>query len=126
MRPLALLFNVFLIHHTSFEAATGRIQAATGRIQEEAEEARADAMGPAVLDWYVPALQQLAGFGALRSAGRRWQRTLAAYFNYYHPCRPHLAIEKQCPIERQIMEQGTIVEIVELGGLHHRYERIAA
>jgi hypothetical protein len=47
----------------------------------------------------------------------RWQKTLAAYF---------LAIEKQFPIERQIMEHGTIVEIVELGGLHHRYERIAA
>jgi len=48
-----------------------------------------------------------------------WPRT-------FYPCRAHRAIEEECPIERQIMEQGTIVEIVELGGLHHRYERIAA
>ena len=53
-------------------------EAATGRIQEEPEEARADAMGPAVLDWYVPALQQLAGFGALRLAG--YGRPLAEDF----------------------------------------------
>jgi len=51
---------------------------------------------------------------------------LAAYFRYYHQSRPHLALEKQCPIVRQIMKHGAIVEIPELGGLHHRYERIAA
>jgi hypothetical protein len=51
---------------------------------------------------------------------------LAAYFNYYHRSRPHLALENQCPVERQIMKHGAVVEIAELGGLHHRYERIAA
>jgi hypothetical protein len=51
---------------------------------------------------------------------------LAAYFRYYHRSRPHLALEKQCPIERQIMKHGAIIEIAELGGLHHRYERAAA
>ena len=54
------------------------------------------------------------------------RRTLAAYFSYYHRRRPHLALDKQCPVERQIMKHGAIVEIAELGGLHHRYERIAA
>jgi hypothetical protein len=54
---------------------------------------------------------------------RHLKRTLAAYFRYYHRSRPHLALEKQCPIERQIMKQGVIVEI---GGVRHRYERIAA
>ena len=57
---------------------------------------------------------------------RHLKRTLAAYFRYYHRSRPHLALDKQCPIERQIMKHGVIVEIPELGGLHHRYERIAA
>jgi transposase InsO family protein len=57
---------------------------------------------------------------------RHLKRTLATYFRYYHRSRPHLALEKQCPIERQVMKQGVIVEIAELGGLHHRYERIAA
>jgi transposase InsO family protein len=37
---------------------------------------------------------------------RHLKRTLAAYFRYYHRSRPHLALEKQCPIERQIMKQA--------------------
>jgi putative transposase len=53
------------------------------------------------------------------------KRTLAACFCYYHRSRPHLALDKQCPIERQIMNHGVIVEIPGLGGLHHRYEPIA-
>jgi transposase InsO family protein len=54
------------------------------------------------------------------------KRILAAYFRYYHRSRTHLALEKQCPTQRRVMEQGTIVEIAEVGGLHHRYGRIAA
>jgi transposase InsO family protein len=57
---------------------------------------------------------------------RHLKRTLGAYFNYYHRSRPHLGLEKQCPVERQIMNHGAVIEIAELGGLHHRYERIAA
>jgi integrase-like protein len=57
---------------------------------------------------------------------RHLKKTLAAYFRYYHRSRPHLALSKQCPIERNIMKDGAIVAIAELGGLHHRYERIAA
>ena len=45
---------------------------------------------------------------------------------YYHRTRPHLGLGKQCPIDRQIMGRGSIVEISELGGLQHRYERVAA
>ena len=52
---------------------------------------------------------------------RHLKRTLAAYFRYYHQ-----SLEKQCPIERQIIKHGAIVETPEVGGLHHRYERIAA
>jgi transposase InsO family protein len=50
---------------------------------------------------------------------RHLKRTLATYFRYYHRSRPHLTLEKQCPIERPIMHDGTILEIPELGGLHH-------
>ena len=57
---------------------------------------------------------------------RHLKRMLAAYFRYYHRSRPHLALSKQCPIERQILTHGAIVEMAEVGGLHHRYERIAA
>jgi putative transposase len=57
---------------------------------------------------------------------RHLKRTLTAYFRYYHRTRTHLALDKQCPLERQVMARGAIVVKPEVGGLHHRYERIAA
>jgi transposase InsO family protein len=57
---------------------------------------------------------------------RHLERTLAAYFCYYHEPRTHLGLAKQCPLPRQVSSAGRIVEIPQLGGLHHRYERIAA
>jgi hypothetical protein len=57
---------------------------------------------------------------------RHLKRTLAAYFRCYHESHPHLALEKQCPIERRVMRHGAIFEIAQLGGPRHRYERVAA
>jgi len=41
---------------------------------------------------------------------RHLKVTLAKYFRYDHRSRPHLALDKQCPVERQIMKNGVIVE----------------
>jgi putative transposase len=57
---------------------------------------------------------------------RHLKRTLTSYFAYYHTSRTHLGLEKQCPLPRQVSSVGRIVKIPQLGGLHHRYERIAA
>jgi len=57
---------------------------------------------------------------------RHLKRTLATYLVYYHRSRTHLGLEKQCPIPRQVSSVGRIIEIPQLGGLHHRYERVAA
>jgi len=57
---------------------------------------------------------------------RHLKRTLGAYCKYYHRSRPHLALDKQCPVERQMFKRGAIIEMAELGGLHYRYEPIAA
>jgi len=57
---------------------------------------------------------------------RHLKRTLASYFAYYHESRTHLGLDKQCPIPRQVSRIGRIIEIPQLGGLHHRYERVAA
>ena len=57
---------------------------------------------------------------------RHLKRTLASYFAYYHRSRTHLGLDKQCPIPRQVSSIGRIIEIPQLGGLHHRYERVAA
>jgi len=57
---------------------------------------------------------------------RHLKRTLACYFRYYHGSRTHLGLDKQCPHTREVSSAGRIVKIPHLGGLHHRYERVAA
>jgi hypothetical protein len=57
---------------------------------------------------------------------RHLKRTLSSYFAYYNGSRTHLGLDKQCPHARQVSSVGRIAKIPHLGGLHHRYERIAA
>jgi transposase InsO family protein len=56
------------------------------------------------------------------------RRIVRSYVGYYHGARTHLALEKDAPTPRtaQPPEKGRVVEIPEVGGLHHRYERRAA
>jgi hypothetical protein len=54
------------------------------------------------------------------------KRALASYFGYYHGSRTHLGLDKQCPFPRQVSSIGRIIAIPQFGGLHHRYERVAA
>ena len=56
------------------------------------------------------------------------RRILRDYLVYYHSCRTHLSLKKDCPEPRKVEppEQGKIVEIPMAGGLHHRYSRLAA
>jgi putative transposase len=59
---------------------------------------------------------------------RHLRRILASYLAYYHRARTHLALDKDAPDGRPVepSEAGNIVEIPEVGGLHHRYVRQAA
>jgi putative transposase len=59
---------------------------------------------------------------------RSLQQTLRSYFHYYGRSRTHLSLAKDAPERRTVdkPENGPIVEIPEVGGLHHRYERRAA
>ena len=56
------------------------------------------------------------------------RRTLAAYCAYYHQWRTHLSLDKDAPQprRRQPATEGPVVEMPEVGGLHHHYERRAA
>src|SRR2546425_12628108 len=56
------------------------------------------------------------------------RRILKSYFRYYHESRTHLSLAKDAPVSRTVhsRELGRIVQIPEVGGLHHRYERRAA
>ena len=56
------------------------------------------------------------------------RRILRSYFNYDLQARTHRAWGKDAPEPRAIQppELGAVVEIPEVGGLHHRYERRTA
>ena len=60
------------------------------------------------------------------AAGLR--RVLAAYVAYYMRSRTHLALAKDTPTPRPVQSPsvGRIVPTAEVGGLHHRYDRVAA
>jgi putative transposase len=59
---------------------------------------------------------------------RHLRRILKSYFQYYHRSRTHLALQKDAPQLRPVRHRswGRIVQIREVGGLHHRYDRVAA
>ena len=52
-------------------------------------------------------------------------RILASYFEYYHESRPHLSLERNAPVPREIEppDQGQVISIRLVGGLHYRYCR---
>jgi len=56
------------------------------------------------------------------------RRILKSYFAYYPGSSTHLSLTKDAPTPRVVQgpEAGEIVEIPQVGGLHHRYERRAA
>jgi putative transposase len=55
-------------------------------------------------------------------------RALRAYVEYYSRSRTHVSLDKDAPFSRRVesRDDGDIVAIPHLGGLHHRYERRAA
>jgi transposase InsO family protein len=59
---------------------------------------------------------------------RHLRAILKSYLDYYHRSRTHLALAKDAPEPRSVQapELGGVVELAEVGGLHHRYERRAA
>ena len=56
------------------------------------------------------------------------KRMLSRYFDYYAKARTHLSLGKDTPNGRAIQspEQGRVVELEHVGGLHHEYVRLAA
>jgi hypothetical protein len=56
------------------------------------------------------------------------RRIFKFYLAYYHRSRTHLSLGKVAPEPRSVHAPaiGKIVELPEVGDLHHRYERLAA
>jgi hypothetical protein len=59
---------------------------------------------------------------------RHLRRILRLYLEYYHRSRRHLSLEGDSPEPRAVQgpDLGQVVELPEVGGLHHRYVREAA
>ena len=55
------------------------------------------------------------------------RRVLADYFEYYNHARTHLSLDRNSPISREVepREMGKVVAIPHVGGLYHRYTRVA-
>jgi putative transposase len=84
--------------------------------------------------WQSPYVERLIGSIRHECLGhvivlseRHLMRVLSGYFSYYHRCRPHLALDRNAPVPRQIEppERGRVISIPQVGGLHHRYTRCA-
>jgi transposase InsO family protein len=56
------------------------------------------------------------------------RRILKSYLSYYNRSRTHLSLNKDSPMPRPVSTTSSdpIISIPEVGGLHHRYERMAA
>jgi putative transposase len=56
------------------------------------------------------------------------RRVLADYIAYYMNTRTHLSLDKDAPASRPatLLSAGRIIEIPQVNGLHHRYDRAAA
>ena len=59
---------------------------------------------------------------------RHLKRILSEYVSYYNDTRTHLSLDKDAPATRLIQgpEQGRVVALPRVGGLHHEYIRAAA
>ena len=59
---------------------------------------------------------------------RHLRRVFHSYLDYYHESRTHLSLNKDSPVPRPIQpaETGKVIAFPQVGGLHHRYERLAA
>ena len=49
------------------------------------------------------------------------RRILKSYLDYYHRCRTHLSLDKDCPESRAVEppERGRVVAFPKVGGLHN-------
>ena len=58
---------------------------------------------------------------------RHLKRILGDYFEYYHRARTHLSLDRNAPVPREVEppSRGRILCIPQVGGLHHRYRRVA-
>jgi len=52
---------------------------------------------------------------------------LGQYCEYYHQARAHQSLDENAPVPREVElpARGKVVSVPMVGGLHHRYRRVA-
>ena len=81
-----------------------------------------------VIRWHHRGFRAYWRWKSRRRGGRPRINRLSSYVDYYQRTRTHLSLDKDCPDSRPIMPRriGKVIAIPQVGGLHHRYERLAA
>ena len=85
--------------------------------------------------WQTPFVER--GIGSIRREcldhlilvdERRLRRILASYFDDHHRSRTHLSRGTDSPVPRPVenAKGGEVIALPRVGGLHHRYQRLAA
>lgn len=85
--------------------------------------------------WQNPCVERLVG--SIRREGldpvivlheHHLRQRLKDYFRYDHPHRTHRALDEEAPEPRavELPDQGKIIALPWVSGLHHRYARQAA
>src|SRR5262245_61716086 len=76
--------------------------------------------------WLMPSIRQCRNRRSRDfQQAQSLRRTLRSYFCYYHRSRLHLSLDKDSPDSRSVQSVGRVIAFPEVGGLHHRYERVA-
>ncbi len=85
--------------------------------------------------WQNPYVERLIGSirrecldHVIVSNDQHLKRLLTSYFQHYHSWRVHRSLDMDCPHPRPVQspELGRVVEVPDVGGLQHHYERRAA
>ncbi len=58
---------------------------------------------------------------------RHLHRLLSSFLDYYHRDRPHRSLNQNAPEPREVEQpgRGQVIAVPQVGGLHHRYRRVA-
>ena len=85
--------------------------------------------------WQSPFAERVVGFvrrecldHVIVLGEQHLRKILASYFDYYSGSRTHLSLSQDAPLFREVQppDMGRVVELPQVGGLHHRYERRVA
>ncbi len=106
---------------------TFRRQVATLKIQEVLTASRSSWQN-AYVERVIGSIRRECSNHIIVLGKHHLRRIVSSYVRYYNNTRTHLSLEKDAPVGRreQPPDQGKVIELTRVGGLHHEYVRRAA